>query len=92
MAMKSGEEVLTRETPHDAISNPILSDTHFDAQTPQGRYAMTASQLVDELTYRNYAWNRKRSPAVTPDQWATVYGSSTAEMERRFQREEAASD
>ena len=64
----------------------ILSDT-LTVGTPQGRYQMTPEQICDELTYRNYAHNRRLS--VTPDQWAKVYGSTSGTMEARYQREKA---
>ena len=64
----------------------ILSDT-LTVQTPQGRYQMSPEQIVDELAYINYAHNRRLQPAVTPEQWAKVYGD-TPEMEARFQREQ----
>ena len=58
----------------------------FDTQTPQGRYQMNPRQLSDELTYRNYKYNRLNAPDTTPQQWASIYGSERVQMmERRFQ-------
>lgn len=48
---------------------------------------MTILELVDELTYRNYAHNRRISPGVTPERWAKAYGPTAAAMEARYQRE-----
>ena len=43
--------------------------------------------LIEELAYANYRYNRQRSPSVTPEQWATVYGAITTQMEQRYQEE-----
>ena len=45
---------------------------------------MTTHELVGELTYRNYEFNRKRSPEVTPEQWRSVYGGAVDLLERRY--------
>ena len=47
----------------------------------------TITDLIAELTYRNYAHNRRRSPRITPEDWARIYPDAEA-MERRFQEEE----
>src|SRR5438477_4022727 len=49
---------------------------------------MFAVTLIDELTYRCYRFNRKTSPVITPQQWASIF-TDTAAMEQRFQREES---
>lgn len=49
---------------------------------------MTPEQAVDELRYRNYAYNRDRNPRISPAQWEAVYGPTDA-MERRYQAEQA---
>lgn len=46
----------------------------------------TPREIVDELTYRNYAYNREKAPAITPEQWAKVYGDTTT-LETRYQEE-----
>lgn len=61
----------------------------LDVETPQGRYAMRPAQLVDELTYRSYAWNRQLAPMTTPAEWAIVYGAATEALEQRYQAEQA---
>lgn len=48
---------------------------------------MTILELVDELTYRNYAHNRRISPGVTPERWAKAYGPTSVAMEARYQAE-----
>lgn len=45
-----------------------------------------AKDIADELTYRSYASNRRRSPWIAPERWARVY-ENAAEMERRYQQE-----
>lgn len=42
-------------------------------------------QIVDELVYRSYSYNRERFPDTTPERWSTVYPNVDA-MERRYQR------
>ena len=48
---------------------------------------MSATDIVDYLTYCNYKHNRLTQPDVTPEQWATVYGPTTLDMETRFQQQ-----
>ena len=48
---------------------------------------MTPEDIVDDLTYINYAFNRDISPTITPEQWAKLYGPSTDKMEHRYQQE-----
>lgn len=45
------------------------------------------ASIVDELTYSNYAFNRRRSPQITPERWARVFGAQSAALEARFQAE-----
>ena len=47
---------------------------------------MIPSDLVCELTYINYAHNRRLSPHIAPDRWARIYPNAEA-MEKRFQAE-----
>ncbi len=47
----------------------------------------TLAELIDELTYRNYAHNRRISPNVSPERWAKSYGPTVAALEERFLRE-----
>ena len=49
---------------------------------------MTPQQIIDHLTYTNYAYNRRRSPDILPEQWEKILGPSVWEMEEEFQREE----
>ena len=48
---------------------------------------MTPEQIVDELTYRSYAYNRERSPEVSPERWEKVFGPQAKQMEMRLQAE-----
>ena len=43
--------------------------------------------VVDELTYRNYAYNRSIAPEITALEWVRVYGPAALEMEKRYQEE-----
>lgn len=53
---------------------------------PNGRFAMSADQVCDELTYRNYKYNRLNTPETEPQRWAAIYGSERVTiMERRYQ-------
>jgi len=47
----------------------------------------TYGELIDELTYTNYKYNRDRSPEITPEQWKVVYGGRITKMEARYQHE-----
>ena len=44
--------------------------------------------VLDELIYRNYAFNRKRSPDIAPERWMTMFGENVTQMEMRFSKEE----
>lgn len=47
---------------------------------------------VDELIYRSYAYNRNRSPHVTPEQWRKCCPMSFTEaLEERYQQDLKAS-
>jgi hypothetical protein len=48
---------------------------------------MTPAQLVDELTYRHYVWQRVTCPRITPGQWAVVFDDA-AKWEARYQAEQ----
>ena len=45
---------------------------------------LNVNQLIDELTYLNYRFNRENAPQVTPLEWAAIYHDAER-MERRFQ-------
>ena len=55
-------------------------------------YLSTPQDLISELTYANYKYNRQRSPHITPAQWQVVFGEATTRMEARYQRESHPSD
>lgn len=46
---------------------------------------MNAADLISDLTYRNYSFNRERAPHITPERWAKVYGPGAERMEARYQ-------
>jgi len=45
----------------------------------------TPQQLIDELTYANYKYNRQCAPTMTG--WETIFGAKTPLMEARYQAE-----
>jgi len=47
------------------------------------------TDLVNELVYSNYRYNREISPHITPERWEKVYGAPTKELEKRYQKEVA---
>lgn len=60
----------------------------FNPITPQSRYQMKPEQVertIDDLLYRNYKFNRLRSPHVEPERWDCIYGDRVSELEKRFQ-------
>lgn len=48
---------------------------------------MTPQNLIDELTYRCYRYNRLRTPDITPTRWQLVFGTATNQLEQRYQAE-----
>lgn len=42
--------------------------------------------IVDELTYRSYAHNRRMFPHVAPERWAVIFSNAEA-LEARYLRE-----
>jgi hypothetical protein len=52
-----------------------------------GRKAMTETELVVDLIYLSYFHNRKLTPDVTPEQWASIFGPRVKDLEDRFQAE-----
>jgi hypothetical protein len=48
---------------------------------------MNGLQLIDTLTYVNYATNRDAAPDVKVESWKNVYGSRTDAMEAKYQEE-----
>ena len=47
---------------------------------------MTIGELLNELIYRSYAYNRRRSLEIPPEKWAIIF-SNADELERQFQEE-----
>lgn len=39
----------------------------------------TPAEIVDYLTYANYAHNRNLAPHITPESWKKVYGAQAVE-------------
>jgi len=46
----------------------------------------TFKELIDELTYRSYSYNRLRSPEIPAEHWRKVF-SNADNMEKRFKAE-----
>jgi hypothetical protein len=46
----------------------------------------TFKELIDELTYRSYSYNRQRSLEIPAEHWRKVF-SNADNMEKRFQTE-----
>lgn len=57
---------------------------------PTSNGYQTPDDIVSDLTYRNYAYNRDISPDITPERWEKIYGPVTQAMEKRYQKEKAA--
>lgn len=47
---------------------------------------ITATELIDELSYRNYAYNRKQFPWHKPKTYLIVYPDALL-YEKRYQQE-----
>lgn len=45
---------------------------------------MSATDVVDFLTFRSYQFNRDRSPHITAEQWALVFGPDTPALEAAY--------
>lgn len=59
-----------------------MSDT-----IPTSQGDLTPSEIVDELTYFNYAWNRDNSD-LPVETYAKYFGEgATAKMEERYQND-----
>ena len=54
--------------------------------TPAQLQRINAMQLVDNASYSQYAFNRRRSPAITPERWAKIWPNQAA-LEARYQFE-----
>ena len=64
---------------------------HPDPYNPMMAMAATlksADELLDELTYRSYKYNRDRSPEISAKSWAHVFVDAE-KYERRYQEEKA---
>ena len=48
---------------------------------------ITAGELIGELTYINYKYNRLRSPDISPERWKVVFGNAVDEIETRLTNE-----
>lgn len=51
------------------------------------RVAVTYGDLVDDLTFQNYAFNRQRAPHISVARWERVFGRQVWDLERRLTEE-----
>jgi hypothetical protein len=47
---------------------------------------MTSAQMLDDLDYRLYSFNRREFPETSPERWALLFPDA-AELEWRYQSE-----
>lgn len=60
-----------------------MTDDHVEPSTDQ-----KILNTVDELTYRNYCYNRNKRPDIEYKRWYKVFGEQEVdEMEERYQDE-----
>ena len=68
--------------------NPLMGAIEAVANLKATVENRSPADMVNELTYNNYSYNRERSPDITVEQWGRVFGESVArKMEARFQKE-----
>lgn len=46
---------------------------------------LTPAEIVDNLTYSSYKFNRLRRPDIPAEKWEKVFGESTTKLEEKFQ-------
>jgi hypothetical protein len=54
----------------------------LDGQTP-------IRDIVDEMVYRSYSYNRQRAPDIKPEEWARIFPNGKA-LEVRYEADKAA--
>lgn len=64
----------------------------FAIASERGVHAMTAAEVTQEAMYQSYAFNRRRTPGITPDQWRLVFGDHAEVFEVRYQQEQQPAD
>jgi len=50
---------------------------------------MRLEDLVIDLMYEAYAWNRDRTPDITPERWKKILGPEVDLMEAKYQADKA---
>ena len=62
-----------------------------EARIPTNHGMLTANEIISDLTYISYRYNRQRSPEITVEEWAhpMVFGARAYEMEKVLQAEVA---
>ena len=61
---------------------------HPDPYVAMASTLQNANDLIKELSYKSYRYNRERSPDIDPKSWALVF-IDAAEFEARYQREKS---
>ena len=80
----SGPGAIYINSAEDLPYGPGNPDYEYDGRP------MTAEGIVSELTYNNYAHNRRISPDITIEGFERMFGKALVEkMEARFQKEQA---
>ena len=49
--------------------------------------SMSALDVIDYLTYANYAHNRRISPDISPERWARIYPNAD-KLEAKYQADQ----
>jgi len=80
------------EDGYDGLNDGVNDATQKPAEgfIPTSEGQMEPDDVVDYLTYINYAFNREITPDVSPERWANIYGPKAEAMERRYQKEKNA--
>ena len=50
-------------------------------------FISTPAELITELTFANYRFNRERNPEITPAQWGKIF-PQVDRLEVRYQQEQ----
>jgi hypothetical protein len=77
----SASRVVLRPDCDGQAAPPWLQNARFSPRRP-----LHLDRVIDELTYRSYVWNRRRSPEVSVERWTEVF-SNAERLEERYQRE-----
>ena len=68
-------------------SNPYDLEDEREEEQDDKQNSKSATEIIDELTYRSYRQQRILAPDVEPQRWAIIYGSAVEMFEKRWQEE-----